>query len=130
MKRYTERTESIIHALAYSNDLLLLISFFQINVITSYMDGSQVYGSSEEVSRILRSPKGHGLLDVVPLRNVGDRPRLPDAAEEAFCRSPNPEEKPCFLAGDIRVNENQGRKSRKKIQNNLNILKKLEIASY
>lgn len=79
------------------------------------MDGSQVYGSSEEVARILRSPKGHGLLDVVPLRNVGDRPRLPNALsnaeEEAFCRSPNPEEEPCFLAGDIRVNENQGRKA-------------------
>ena len=88
-----------------------MISFFQINEITSYMDGSQVYGSSEEVARILRSPKGHGLLDTVPLRNVGDRPRLPNADEEAFCRSPNPEEEPCFLAGDIRVNENQGRKA-------------------
>ena len=87
------------------------MSFFQINIITSYMDGSQVYGSSEEVARRLRSLKGHGLLDVVPLRNVGDRPRLPNADEEAFCRSPNPEEKPCFLAGDIRVNENQGRKA-------------------
>ena len=109
LKRYTERTESIIYALAYSNDLLLLISFFQINIITSYMDGSQVYGSSEEVARRLRSPKGNGLLDVVPLRNVGDR--LPNADEEAFCRSLNPEEEPCFLAGDIRVNENQGRKA-------------------
>ena len=71
-----------------------------------------MYGSSEEVARILRSPKGHGLLDVVPLRNVGDRPRLPaNTNEEAFCRSPNREEKPCFLAGDIRANENQGRKA-------------------
>lgn len=43
----------------------------------------------------------------MPLRNIGGLPRLPDASEEAFCRSANPEEKPCFLAGDARVNENQ-----------------------
>lgn len=33
---------------------------------------------------------------------------LPEADEEAFCRSPNPEEEPCYIAGDERVNENQG----------------------
>ena len=82
----------------------------QINIITAYVDGSQVYGSSDELAKQLRSPKGHGLLDTVPLRNIGGLPRLPDASEEAFCRSPNPEEKPCFIAGDARVNENQGRK--------------------
>ena len=69
-----------------------------------------MYGSSDELAKQLRSPKGHGLLDTVPLRNIGGLPRLPDASEEAFCRSPNPEEKPCFIAGDARVNENQGRK--------------------
>ena len=69
-----------------------------------------MYGSSEELAKLLRSPKGHGLLDTVPLRNIGGLPRLPDASEEAFCRSANPEEKPCFLAGDTRVNENHGRK--------------------
>ena len=69
-----------------------------------------MYGSSEELAKLFRSPKGHGLLDTVPLRNIGGLPRLPDASEEAFCRSPNPEEKPCFLAGDAPVNENQGRK--------------------
>ena len=82
---------------------------FQINIITAYVDGSQVYGSSDELAKQLRSPKGHGLLDTVPLRNIGGLPRLPDADEEAFCRSGNPEEKPCFIAGDARVNENQGR---------------------
>lgn len=79
----------------------------QINIITAYVDGSQVYGSSDELAKQLRSPKGHGRLDTVPLRNIGGLPRLPDANEEAFCRSPNPEEKPCFIAGDARVNENQ-----------------------
>ena len=68
-----------------------------------------MYGSSDELAKQLRSPKGHGLLDTVPLRNIGGLPRLPDASEEAFCRSANPEEKPCFIAGDARVNENQGR---------------------
>ena len=36
------------------------------------------------------------------------QPVLPDADEEAFCRSTDSTERPCFLAGDVRVNENQG----------------------
>jgi len=55
----------------------------------------------------LRNQKANlGLLDVRPFINSGGMPILPPD-EETFCRSPNPEEAPCFLAGDVRVNENQ-----------------------
>ena len=83
----------------------------QINVITSHIDGSQVYGSNDEFARlVLRSKKGHGLLDERIVRNSGDRTRLPPSNPEAFCRSPNRTKADCFVAGDVRVNENQGRK--------------------
>ena len=59
----------------------------------------------------LRNQKANlGLLDVRPFINSGGMPILPPD-EETFCRSPNPEEAPCFLAGDVRVNENQGKSS-------------------
>jgi len=49
-----------------------------------------------------------GLLKVIPHVDSNGEPILPPADDEAFCRSPNPEVQHCFLAGDVRVNENQG----------------------
>ena len=73
------------------------------------MDGSQVYGSDEALAKRLRDKKKKlGLLDVRPYINSNGEPILPEADEEAFCRSSDPEASPCFLAGDIRVNENHG----------------------
>ena len=67
-----------------------------------------MYGSDETRAQSLRNPKANlGLLDVEPYIDSGGRSILPAAGEEDFCRSPNPDE-PCFFAGDIRVNENQG----------------------
>ena len=81
----------------------------QINEVTSYIDGSQVYGSDEGRANSLRNPVANlGLLLVEPFINSGGEFILPAAGEEDFCRSPDPENKPCFFAGDIRVNENQG----------------------
>ena len=82
----------------------------QENIITSYIDGSQVYGSDDELAKRLRNPQDPALLDDRLVRNSGERPRLPPSEPEAFCRSPNREEADCFLAGDVRVNENQGSK--------------------
>ena len=80
-----------------------------MNEITSYVDGSQVYGSDKDTADRLRDHKsGLGLLLVTPFVNSNGQSALPEAEEEEFCRSPKPEEKPCFKAGDIRVNENQG----------------------
>ena len=81
----------------------------QINEITPYIDGSQVYGSDEARAESLRDPKAHlGFLDVEAFVTSGGQPILPAAGEEDFCRSPNTEEEPCLFAGDVRVNENQG----------------------
>ena len=68
-----------------------------------------MYGSDEERADSLRNPNANlGLLAVEPFIDSGGQFILPDADDEDFCRSPNPENKPCFFAGDIRVNENQG----------------------
>ena len=71
------------------------------------MDASQVYGSTQQLSNVLRGKKGY--LDVRPFIDFGrDKVLPPDF--ETFCRSDNPEEEPCFLAGDVRSNENHGKR--------------------
>lgn len=70
-----------------------------------------MYGSDEALALRLRDTKANlGFLDVSPYINTNDRPRLPDAEAEAFCRSTDRSSRPCFLAGDIRVNENHGKR--------------------
>lgn len=76
------------------------------NVITTYIDASNVYGSSEEEEESLRAPDG--LMKVVkPVQGCPLGDFLPPASLETFCPSLDPST-PCFLAGDERVNENQG----------------------
>ncbi|XP_035230877.1 uncharacterized protein LOC118202791, partial [Stegodyphus dumicola] len=73
----------------------------QINQVTSFLDGSAIYGSSEEEVRRLRAYK-RGLmktqedLDLLP----------PDISNPHDCRTSTRHK--CFLAGDVRVNENVG----------------------
>ena len=84
----------------------------QINVLTSFIDGSMIYGSDEEFARRLRLFKGGLLLEG---KNFpGNRPELPriSALEnrrkdgmEPFVGCSNPGELGCFLAGEFRVNE-------------------------
>ena len=82
----------------------------QINVLTSFIDGSMIYGSDEELARKIRLFEG-GLLiegDAQP----GKKPELPRIfpAEnvredgERFVGCP-PSTLGCFLAGEFRVNE-------------------------
>ncbi len=70
------------------------------NVVTTWMDGSQVYGSSEERARALRSFSGGELLisagNLLPLNTLG-------------LENDNPTGRPAellFVAGDVRANEN------------------------
>ena len=87
-----------------------MLCFGQKNIITHFIDGSQVYGSSKEKANELRDQNENlGLMDVRQFEISGARsiPILP-AEEEGFCRSKNEEEEPCLKAGDIRSNENQG----------------------
>lgn len=69
----------------------------QINDLTSYLDGSQVYGSSEEVARSLRT-----FTDGLLKTSMGGK-NLPLTTEDCLMNLPT-----CFLAGDIRSNEQVG----------------------
>ena len=87
-----------------------MLCFGQKNIITHFIDGSNVYGSSKERAEKLRDQNANlGLLDVrqFEISRARSIPILP-AEEEGFCRSKNKEEEPCLKAGDIRSNENQG----------------------
>lgn len=81
------------------------------NVITAYVDGSNVYGSTEELALELRA--ADGLMRVMkhphgcPMANL-----LPAQPADVFCVSKDPL-RPCFEAGDERTNENQGNESTK-----------------
>lgn len=82
----------------------------QINALTAYIDGSQVYGNDEgEVERLrdLSSERGH--LRVGLLTNQGTRLLPFDTAgilAEVDCQIESSKRHvPCFLAGDHRVNE-------------------------
>ncbi|RXG73264.1 Chorion peroxidase [Armadillidium vulgare] len=78
----------------------------QINQVTSYIDGSVLYGSSKEESDSLRAKK-KGLL----LGQRGPSGTYILAAAEPEnqidCKSSSPRYK-CFKSGDVRVNENIG----------------------
>jgi peroxidase len=78
----------------------------QINAISSFMDGSQIYGSTSELAERLRDPQRRGWLlegDVSP----GGKPFLPfDEHSLILCDTGiHANRSACFLAGDVRVNE-------------------------
>ena len=88
-----------------------MLCFGQKNIITHFIDGSQVYGSSKEKANELRDQNENlGLMDVRQFEISGARsiPILPAEKKKEFCRSKNKEEEPCLKAGDMRSNENQG----------------------
>ncbi|XP_033354819.1 peroxidasin isoform X2 [Bombus vosnesenskii] len=82
----------------------------QLNQLTSYMDASQVYGYDDALARDLRDlTTDHGLLREGPAI-PGHKPLLPYAnGQFVDCRR-NPVESSinCFVAGDIRANEQVG----------------------
>ncbi|XP_022903530.2 peroxidasin [Onthophagus taurus] len=82
----------------------------QINQLTSFIDASQVYGFSDELARDLRDLTTElGLLRVGPTF-PGRKPLLPYASTQGMdCRRNVSESNVnCFLAGDIRANEQVG----------------------
>ena len=73
----------------------------QLNNITAFIDGSNVYGSNQERANELRAFRGSGKLKVGPTNllpyNINHFPNAPDSEDSSF-----------FLAGDIRANEQVG----------------------
>ncbi|XP_018570500.1 peroxidasin, partial [Anoplophora glabripennis] len=82
----------------------------QINQLTSFIDASQVYGFSEELAKDLRdlNTDGGRLREGVVF--PGRKPLLPYAGNQGIdCRRNLTESTVnCFVAGDIRVNEQVG----------------------
>ncbi|GAU93878.1 hypothetical protein RvY_05745 [Ramazzottius varieornatus] len=82
----------------------------QLNQLTSYLDGSNLYGSSVCTTRNLRSFNG-GRIAMTRNRN-GMKDLLPQSTnrndvESSECRSTNPNNL-CFKSGDARSNEQPG----------------------
>lgn len=76
----------------------------QMNILTSYVDASQVYGSTNELARRLRdNTNQRGLMAVSNNFTDNGRPYLPfstNGIEEDFCLQTNRTSGlPCFLAG-------------------------------
>ncbi|XP_068679732.1 peroxidase mlt-7-like [Montipora foliosa] len=78
----------------------------QINIITTYIDASNVYGSSEAISNAVRD--SGGLLKVTKHpQDCKVQDLLPPVEDNNGCPFVDPF-RPCFLTGDIRNNENAG----------------------
>ncbi|XP_046389952.1 peroxidasin isoform X2 [Ischnura elegans] len=80
----------------------------QINQLTSYIDASQVYGFTEDLAEDLRDFRDEwGLLRTGVTSRRGGKPLLPFAGNQPMdCRrDPTESNIGCFLAGDIRANE-------------------------
>ena len=83
----------------------------QINTLTSYLDASHIYGVTIAEQMAIRDTTNgdRGLLKARPnpasnfLKDL-----LPAMIGPEMCLAPNPVFEPCFRAGDIRSNENQG----------------------
>jgi len=82
----------------------------QLNLLTAYMDASQVYGSSDDLARSLRDfSSNRGLLRGGALARTGKPLLPPNQGEFVDCQvDPNTAHVPCFQSGDHRTNEQLG----------------------
>ena len=71
------------------------------------MDGSQIYGADDELSVNLKGNGGQ-LKDMPHPHGCPFKNMLPKQSPDLFCVSKDPR-RPCFMSGDDRTNENQGR---------------------
>ncbi|XP_056259507.1 eosinophil peroxidase isoform X1 [Seriola aureovittata] len=87
----------------------------QINALTAFLDLGQVYGSEEKLARDLRDlTNNNGLLRVNTEFRDNGRELLPFhpmqvqmcATRRRITNDTNAREVPCFIAGDVRVDEN------------------------
>ncbi|PVD30062.1 hypothetical protein C0Q70_09323 [Pomacea canaliculata] len=91
---------SFTRSLQVTNSNCKQVPVEQLNQLTAYVDASQVYGSSAEEQKNLRTFKGGQM-------TTSGNDLLPkDKAESCVLNNPNRDY--CFKAGDLRVNEQMG----------------------
>ncbi|XP_061657040.1 eosinophil peroxidase isoform X2 [Syngnathoides biaculeatus] len=86
----------------------------QINALTAFIDMGQVYGSETNLALSLRDLNSDGLMRVNSEFNDNGRELLPFhplpvnmcATRRRVTNDSNAREVPCFIAGDVRVDEN------------------------
>ncbi|XP_069810187.1 peroxidasin homolog isoform X1 [Dendropsophus ebraccatus] len=93
--------------------LLMDSSYYreQVNMLTSYLDASNVYGSTQQESRELRDLSNQkGLLKVGQVVPTSGKHLMPSASgpPTECMRDERESSFPCFLAGDHRANEQLG----------------------
>ncbi|XP_067143854.1 peroxidase-like [Centruroides vittatus] len=97
--KFNESCMEFVRSLAAPKPECTLGSREQINQLTAFLDGSNVYGSTEEEANSLRSFK-EGKLKILKLHGEQFLPQEQHKSEDCAIQ-----EQACFLAGDERVNE-------------------------
>ena len=84
----------------------------QVNILSSYIDASHIYGVTEEETNDVRDLSSRlGRLRSMPQNITTLEDLLPKASPHTPCRTSDPKNRPCFLSGDFRRNnENQGKR--------------------
>lgn len=77
-----------------------------VNRLTAFIDGSQIYGPEDKLAENLKGNGGQ-LRDMQHPHGCPFKNMLPKQDPDVFCVSKDPN-RPCFMAGDDRTNENQG----------------------
>ncbi|XP_047025906.1 peroxidase-like [Helicoverpa zea] len=75
----------------------------QMNTVTSYLDGSPIYGSDKKLASKLRSRSGGRLRQET--RKDCLRGFLPSVSDKAAVCDLRNSSEPCYLAGDVRINQ-------------------------
>nr|CAD7573840.1 unnamed protein product [Timema californicum] len=105
-KNYQQTCMNLLRSLAGVSDDCRLGPRVQINTVTSYIDGSMVYGSNVKMADNLRLLQG-GLMRTLPVfKDLGLSNMLPlklDHPDDGCIRTDK--DIYCFLAGDSRGNE-------------------------
>lgn len=83
----------------------MLLCLMQMNQVTGYLDGSNIYGSSLTAQRELREGRGGRLA----VQNVGGRQLLP--ANRGECTD-DTERLACFRAGEFSLSSEDGDQQR------------------
>ena len=77
-----------------------------VNRLTAFVDGSQIYGPEDKLAENLKGNGGQ-LRDMQHPHGCPFKNMLPKQEPDVFCVSKDPN-RPCFMSGDDRTNENQG----------------------